>query len=190
MGGEISGFGRVVIGSLGGLAAVVSKYIGQDHAYILKWLDLAEHTKMKNLAIAYALLAPGLIFLGAFIAWASDEHHRMKLAAIAVSAPALITTWAGGATTTNKFVFDLIGTAVAQEPAAVTERGGKVSVSDGVKLFFGIGKDDDPKPDIVTGARTKVIVNGEASSRDAIRPGMTCTVIGPAGGQATAVECK
>jgi hypothetical protein len=85
------------------------------------------------------IMAPMLLFLGAFVAWISYESHRVKLAAIAVSAPALITTWAGGATSVTKFSLDFIPSAYAAEN--VTRADGP-SIVDGVKLFFGVGKDD------------------------------------------------
>jgi hypothetical protein len=42
----------------------------------------------------------------------------------------------------------------------------------------------------LSGSRTKVTIKGAAGTRDAIKAGMDCTVTGPAGGEATAVDCK
>jgi hypothetical protein len=42
----------------------------------------------------------------------------------------------------------------------------------------------------ISNSRTKVTVKGAAGNRDAIKVGMDCTVQGPAGGEATAVDCK
>lgn len=42
----------------------------------------------------------------------------------------------------------------------------------------------------VSGSRTKVTIKGAAGTRDAIKVGMDCTVTGPAGGEASAVDCK
>jgi hypothetical protein len=42
----------------------------------------------------------------------------------------------------------------------------------------------------LSGSRTKVTIKGAAGTREAITVGMDCTVTGPAGGEASAVECK
>lgn len=42
----------------------------------------------------------------------------------------------------------------------------------------------------VSGSRTKVTIKGAAGDREAIKAGMDCTVTGPAGGEATAIDCK
>jgi hypothetical protein len=42
----------------------------------------------------------------------------------------------------------------------------------------------------LSGSRTKVTIKGAAGTREAIKAGMDCTVTGPAGGEATAVDCK
>jgi hypothetical protein len=42
----------------------------------------------------------------------------------------------------------------------------------------------------ISGSRTKVTIKGAAGTRDAIKAGMDCMVTGPAGGEATAVDCK
>ena len=142
MGEELSGITRGIIGCFGGLAAVISKYLGQDHAYYLRLLDLGnQQIKIDNLWLGYKIMSPSLVFLGALLAWASYENHRVKLLAIAVAAPALITTWAGGATSANKFAFNFVAPAYAAD--ASIDVGEKVSVTNGLKLFFGIGKDEE-----------------------------------------------
>jgi hypothetical protein len=149
---EISGFGRCIIGAFGGLAAVASKYLGQDHSYYLRMLDLGNQSKIDNLWIGYYIMAPLLLFLGALVAWASYENHRLKLLAIAVAAPALITTWAGGATSVTKFAFSFIDQASAQTQMqnAVVKPG----LGDGIKLWFGIGRDEQ-KYRVVVGSFKK-----------------------------------
>jgi hypothetical protein len=42
----------------------------------------------------------------------------------------------------------------------------------------------------MSGSRTKVTIKGAASTRDAVKAGMDCTVTGAAGGEATTVDCK
>jgi hypothetical protein len=136
---ELTGFWRAVIGCLGGAAAVASKYLGQDHAYYLRMLDQGMQSKIDNIWIGYYIMTPLLVFLGALVAWASYEHHRVKLLAIAVAAPALITTWAGGATAATKFTWNIFSPAYAESSAPSDQ---KSSVRDAIKLWFGIGRDE------------------------------------------------
>ena len=42
----------------------------------------------------------------------------------------------------------------------------------------------------LSGSRTKVMIKGAAGTADAITVGMDCAVTGPAGGEASAVDCK
>jgi hypothetical protein len=60
----------------------------------------------------------------------------------------------------------------------------KVEKSDGKMITVG-GKDYQ-----LSGSRTKVTIKGAAGTREAVKAGMDCTVTGPAGGEATAVDCK
>src|SRR5574341_507180 len=87
---------KVAIGALGGLAAVCVKFLGQDYHYVVTQASNLARDRVNDLIIGYSVLTPILVFLGGLLTWASDETKRLKLLAIAVSAPALITTWAGG----------------------------------------------------------------------------------------------
>ncbi len=60
----------------------------------------------------------------------------------------------------------------------------KVEKADGASMTVG-GKDYK-----LSGSRTKVMIKGAAGTREAIKAGMDCTVTGPAGGEASAVDCK
>jgi hypothetical protein len=60
----------------------------------------------------------------------------------------------------------------------------KVEKSDGKSITVG-GKDYT-----LSGSRTKVTIKGAAGTREAVKAGMDCTVTGPAGGEATAIDCK
>ncbi len=95
--GALAGYTRVLIGILGGLAAAMTKYIGQDHAMIFPG-DGAFDANRAFVALAgYCVLMVILGFIGALCAWASsDETNRLKLLAIAVAAPSMITTFLGG----------------------------------------------------------------------------------------------
>jgi hypothetical protein len=96
-----SNFERVIVGGLGGLAAVLVKYISQDHAAVVQFIST--HTKaglplstIVDIVGGYFILAPIVIVLGAMIGWVSSETQRLKLFALGVSAPALITTLSSG----------------------------------------------------------------------------------------------
>ena len=60
----------------------------------------------------------------------------------------------------------------------------KVEKAEGGSITVG-GKDYK-----LSGSRTKVMIKGAAGTRDGIKAGMDCTVTGPAGGEASAVDCK
>ena len=70
--------------------------------------------------------------------------------------------------------------ALAVSPALAA----KVEKSDGKNITVG-GKEYT-----LSGSRTKVTIKGAAGSREAVKAGMDCTVSGPAGGEATSVDCK
>lgn len=138
---HISGVVRCIIGALGGIAAAGSKYLGQDHSYYLRMLDQGNQVKIDNLLQGYYVMVPILMIVGAIIAWAASEDNRMKLLTMAVSAPAIITTLAGGETTATKWAFDMLASP-AYAQGAVQTTVAKPSVADGIKLWFGIGKDE------------------------------------------------
>jgi hypothetical protein len=88
---------RIVAGCLGGLFALIAKYLGQDHQAVVAALVATPAPPLDDIVIGYSIMAPILLLLGGALAWASeDEKSRIKLIAIGVAAPALITTWAGG----------------------------------------------------------------------------------------------
>jgi tripartite-type tricarboxylate transporter receptor subunit TctC len=75
-----------------------------------------------------------------------------------------------------------------EEPAAANK--GTIAEWDGrAKLVLKL-EDGKMFPADVSGSRTEVTVAGQKSSRDSIKVGMTCTVDGPSGGEAKAVNCN
>jgi hypothetical protein len=78
------------------------------------------------------------------------------------------------------FILAGVAFALAVGPALAD----KVEKAEGGSITVG-GKDYK-----VSGSRTKVTIKGAASTRDAIKAGMDCTVSGQAGGEASAVDCK
>lgn len=85
-----------LVGGIGGLAAICTKYLGQDHHFVVSALAVDNTDAVLTMAIGYAIIGPILIFLGAVFGWASGEQNKIKLLALGISAPALVTTYAGG----------------------------------------------------------------------------------------------
>lgn len=135
---------RVVWGVLGGAAAVVTKLVSQDLYWVQVHLDTLQYVRIVNLAIIYILALIGLCFVGGLIAAATHENNRIKLLALAVAAPALFTTAAGG--TRPDYSRLRMASINFIQPAAAAEtvqsaRSQGISVTDGLKQFFGIGRD-------------------------------------------------
>ena len=87
---------RLLVGGLGGLAAVLVRYLSRDHDIILLSTESDIPLAAKEfgkLWAGYFVFTPIMIFLGAMIGWISEETHKVKLFALGVSAPALITTY-------------------------------------------------------------------------------------------------
>lgn len=146
---------KVLIGALGGMAAVCVKFLGQDYNTLVEHGANLSADQLFALKIGYGVLTPILIFLGSVLAWVSEESNRLKLLAIGVAAPALITTWSGGTKADGQQLvsFNLLNNAYAIErditrdaPAIKDpmirsyENWWDASV-DGIKMFFGYGKD-------------------------------------------------
>jgi hypothetical protein len=152
----MSNIEKIIIGAIGGLSAVLVKFLGQDYATIVAHAaDLTEAQKL-SYWIGYGLLTPILMFLGALVAWASEEEKRLKLVALAIAAPALITTWAGGNKSDVRASADMfISSAYGQtleavsspetnaEPGVANEKSPLDKIRDGVGVFFGYG--NEPK---------------------------------------------
>lgn len=73
-----------------------------------------------------------------------------------------------------------VGFALAVGPALAE----KIEKAGGGSITAG-GKDYK-----LSGSRTKVMVKGAAATRDDVKVGMDCAITGPAGGEASAVDCK
>lgn len=131
---------RVFIGTMGGLAAVCVKFLGQDYYMVVTQAANLSDQQITSYIVGYSILTPILAFLGGLVAWVTDEKNRLKLLAIGIAAPAMITTWAGDSQPYQSAdVLDLvISSAYADSPASQEEAS---PIMDGVRLFFGIGKE-------------------------------------------------
>lgn len=149
----MSDFEKIIIGALGGLSAVLVKFLGQDYANVVAHAANLTPDQLLSYKIGYGLLTPILMFLGAFVAWTSDEEKRIKLVALAIAAPAMITTWSGGSETeiTTASVDYFVSSAYAEsipetgftksvEPDENTDKSILERIEDGVGIFFGYGK--------------------------------------------------
>jgi hypothetical protein len=127
---NLSATERVLLGGSAGAISVMCKFLAQDYN-LLKAAATLSPEQILNLQVGYAVLTPILMIMGGFIAWISQENNRMKLVALAISAPALFTTMAGGGdriggATSSKaagvgLLEYLVPTAHAQVSAATTE---------------------------------------------------------------------
>ena len=142
----MKGYERAIIGGLGGLAAVCVKFLGQDYNLVVKQAANLTENQITSYIIGYIILTPILIFLGSLLSWVSDEKNKLKLLALGVAAPALITTWAGGVKTDSQIALNSImnNAAYAAEVRSQSSPqqinfGSKIV--DGVKIFFGVGKE-------------------------------------------------
>lgn len=151
----MSSIEKVILGALGGLSAVLVKFLGQDYANVVDHASNLTADQLLAYKVGYGLLTPILMFLGAFIAWLSEEQKRIKVVALAIAAPAMITTWSGGHKTGSSIAFNdfLVPSAYAQStnsvnkkidpanPDAVTEKDAWQQIQKGVGTFFGYGKE-------------------------------------------------
>jgi SPOR domain len=170
---------KATLGGLGGLAAICVKYIGQDHNVVMDWIDTGD-PRLHKLLIGYLILTPILIFLGGLVTWVSDETNHLKLLAMGVAAPALITTWAGGATPGSAsphgnepghaYFFKMAPVA----PAHANEQSIQIAQADtikqGLELFFGVGK-IEPRYWVIVGShREKGDAEAQAAAINVERP--------------------
>jgi hypothetical protein len=132
---------RALWGVLGGSVAVGSKYIAQDHYWVRVAIDSHEYGKIPGIVFFYAGLLVVLCAMGAVFAAATDENNKMKLLAIAVSAPALVTTWLGGARADHISLNWIVPSAYAQEMNQQPPKS-KSEFWEGFLLPLGYGKDD------------------------------------------------
>lgn len=139
----VTASGRVAIGVLGGISAVVVKFLGQDYNLVTEQYRLLTSDMIMDLAIAYIILTPLLMFLGGVLAWVSRDANPRQLLAIGVAAPAIITTFAGG-TKGGEFEAALLApvtAAHAQAPVEERERTVLDRIEKGVGYFFGYGRE-------------------------------------------------
>jgi hypothetical protein len=161
----MSNIEKAILGALGGFSAVLVKFLGQDYANVVAHASNLTADQLLAYKIGYVLLTPILMFLGAFIAYISDEQKRIKIVALAVAAPAIITTWSGGQKVESKFAFHglLVPSAYAQSrdpakesikvenPDVITEKDTWQQIQNGIGVFFGYGK-QPPKYWVIVGS--------------------------------------
>jgi hypothetical protein len=150
----MSNIEKAVLGALGGLSAVLVKFLGQDYANVVAYAANLTADQLLAYKVGYGLLTPILMFLGAFVAWLCDEKKRIKVVALAVAAPAMITTWSGGQKADTLAFNDMfVSTSYAQvadsvkekispvNPDAITKKSTWQQIQSGVGAFFGYGKE-------------------------------------------------
>lgn len=166
----MSNFEKLFIGAVGGLSATLVKFLGQDYATVVANVANLTADQVLEYKIAYGILTPILMFLGAVVAWVSEEEKRMKLIAVAIAAPALITTWSGGVKSdiVASMNLEVISSAYAEETVQsqqqevitdeITEKPISERIKNSIGVFFGYGKEP---------ARYWVIVGSYENKEDA-----------------------
>jgi hypothetical protein len=156
---------RVTIGALGGLASGLVKFVSQDYAVIFQ--NYGELIRVHGAAFlsGYILVYLVLTIIGAIVGYVnSGEPNRMKLFFLAISAPALITTAAGGAGSTPPAgspgsgahsywmtADGAVAQAQQQQPAGESKHQGKPAPSaiggftEGIKYFFSKSRPQEPE---------------------------------------------
>lgn len=144
---------KIFIGALGGFSAVLVKFLGQDFDNVVSNAANFTSEQLLSYQIGYGILTPILMFLGAFVAWVSDEEKRIKIVALAIAAPAMVTTWSGGAksgfsgASLNLFFpaayAEDIGTQTGYIKLEATQKGTFEKIKDGIGTFFGYDKQPD-----------------------------------------------
>jgi hypothetical protein len=147
-----SSWQRILIGMLGGVAALCTKFLAHDYSVIATYIIEHRNTDAANLGIGYIILGPILVFLGGLLAWvAAGETSRMKILAIGIAAPALITTAAGtGGTHENqKTTFQVPIKEFLLAPALAKSEEEKPlqtaqNIGQGIQSFFGVAEPAKP----------------------------------------------
>ena len=160
----MNGLQRILIGAVGGFLAVLAKFIAQDQSFVAHYASVGD-PRLNEIIWGYAIATPILVFIGAVVAGFTDEINKLKLLSMAVSAPALITTWAGGIAAPPaanpsshqlgpagwNLPFSPVSTAFAGE---ATIRVAELStLQKGVDAFFGGGKGEQ-RYWVIVGAST------------------------------------
>lgn len=140
---SIRGINRFLIGALGGFAAWLSKLLALDAATLGQLVEHQLWVQAAELKVSIFVILPVLVFLGALVAWLTEESMRMKLFAIGVSAPAIIAPWTAKSVLPEVAMIEQFGfvqPAIAQSGAAPTNSG----VGEGLKFLFGFTPAPNP----------------------------------------------
>jgi hypothetical protein len=86
-------------------------------------------------------------------------------------------------------LFALVTAAVVIAGPAFAQTKGTLAEYDGRSAFTLKAADGKMVKGTISGSRSKVTIKGADGSREALKVGMTCTVTGPADGEATLVAC-
>ena len=74
--------------------------------------------------------------------------------------------------------------------AQASTQGSVTDVQDGGRKVMIKTTDGKTTTISISGSRTKVTIAGQPGTREAIKAGMTCTAVGPAGADATTLDCR
>jgi hypothetical protein len=142
--GELGNLSRIGCGLAGGSLVVLNKVVSQGASGLkVLFKNLSQDTDAVFQIYGYASVAIATVLLCAGVAWFVPEKSRLKLAAIAVSAPALVSAWGS---VPGKMDLAFITPAFAQSSTASPAVS---SFWKGVELFFSGVPQDAPKYRVV-----------------------------------------
>jgi hypothetical protein len=180
---EFSKFQRLLWGVAGGGVAVAVKFMGQDIYWLRVLNDTRAADQLRGMIVFYIVLTLILCFVGAVAAMASKENSEMKLLVMAISFPALATTYMGGAkadigSSLGKLTsLSIIGSAQAADatiPSASTSNSSKFW--EGFLLPLGYGKDDQRYRVVVGSYKDKTAAEAKAADINKTDPSLNASV--------------
>lgn len=169
---------RTAIGIMGGLAAAASKVIGLDAQIAAALLDSKMFGSAHDLKVMILIHTPILMALGGMLAYMIEENVRIKIFAIGVSAPALITPWLSSPVVkpledlrAESGWFELAPTAWANDHAgATTPTSGRL---EGLEYLLKFNTNDDPSRRywVIVGSHTDISeANKQVAAIKAVAP--------------------
>ena len=165
LGEHLARMPRWLAGSFGGVAAAITKYLGQHHATVLDLFVADKHAAVINYGLGYAVSTPLLMALGALVALFSTDKNRARLFVMGIAAPALVTTISGGKAA--QVVADLLPVSSAYAQSPVPENPESVSIAQGLRLWFNL---TEPKYRVVVGSfknKTEAALRAEVINKSA-----------------------
>jgi hypothetical protein len=178
--GEMVRLERFGLGLLAGIVVVLNKIVSQGASGLrVVFEDLAKDSGAIFQFFGYAGIAMATVLSAGFIALLFKENSRLKLIAMAVSLPALISAWGSAPAELAAKNFAFITPAFAQENSGASSG---ESFWRGVQLFFGGAPDVQKYRVVVASAPTPDEAAGLANRLQQSAPSLHVAVADRASG--------